>query len=99
MTMKPWSRRDDRHVEEEVEFDFPMDELLPAPAPTITTMQADCCIAAAAYLIVLPATPGRPHATELMLCGHHFRTSRDALRKANATAFDGHTKKLCAIAD
>ena len=99
MTMKPWSRREDRAVDADVEFDVPVDELISEPAPTITTMRADCCIAQAAYLVVLPATPSREHASELLLCGHHFRASREGLRRANATAFDGLTHRLCAIAE
>jgi hypothetical protein len=97
MTMKPWHRAN-QDVDGDVAFEFPMDELLPAPAPTITTMQADCCVARAEYLVVLPRTASRPRAAELFLCGHHFRTGKDALRRVNATAFDGTTNKLCAIA-
>lgn len=100
MTITPWSRRDNRKVEEEeVEFDFPIDELLPDPAPTITMMRADCCVANAAVLVVLPATDERPHPTELLLCGHHFHAGKDGLRRAKAAAYDGQTNMLCAIAD
>ncbi len=33
----------------------------------------------------MPATAVRPHRTELLLCGHHYRVSRPALASANAT--------------
>lgn len=30
------------------------------------------------------ASAGRPNQTDLLLCGHHYRVSRQALRKAGA---------------
>jgi hypothetical protein len=33
----------------------------------------------------MPATATRPHRTELLLCGHHYRVSGRALAAANAT--------------
>lgn len=33
----------------------------------------------------MPATAARPHSTELLLCGHHYRVSRQALAAAGAT--------------
>jgi hypothetical protein len=32
----------------------------------------------------MPPTHTRPHETELLLCGHHFRASRGALAAAHA---------------
>ena len=46
--------------------------------------QACCCVARAVVRVVMPPTPGRPHETELLLCGHHYRVSRDALAAARA---------------
>ena len=46
--------------------------------------QACCCVARAVVRVVMPPAPGRPHETELLLCGHHFRVSRDALSAAHA---------------
>jgi hypothetical protein len=34
--------------------------------------------------VVMPSTPDRPHGTELLLCGHHYRVSRAALAAAHA---------------
>jgi hypothetical protein len=34
--------------------------------------------------VVMPPTPARPHQTDLMLCGHHYRASRAALAAAGA---------------
>jgi hypothetical protein len=47
--------------------------------------QACCCVARAVVRIVMPPTAGRPHGTELLLCGHHYRISRAALAAAHAT--------------
>jgi len=33
----------------------------------------------------MPPAPARPHETELLLCGHHYRVSRQALVAAHAT--------------
>ena len=33
----------------------------------------------------MPPTTTRPRQTELLLCGHHYRGSREALAAANAT--------------
>ena len=46
--------------------------------------QACCCVARAVVRIVMPPAPGRPDETELLLCGHHYRVSRDALSAAHA---------------
>ena len=32
----------------------------------------------------MPPTAARPHETELLLCGHHYRVSRPALEAAHA---------------
>jgi hypothetical protein len=53
--------------------------MLPGP-----TDQACCCVARAVVRVVMPPTRGRPHETELLLCGHHYRTSRQALAEAKA---------------
>jgi len=53
--------------------------MLPGP-----TDQACCCVARAVVRVVMPPSPGRPHETELLLCGHHYRSSRQALAKAKA---------------
>jgi len=46
--------------------------------------RACCCVARAVVRVVMPPTPGQPHETELLLCGHHYRVSRDALAAARA---------------
>ena len=51
----------------------------PAPAGP-----ACCCPARPLVRVVMPATAARPHRTELLLCGHHYRVSRQALAAARA---------------
>jgi hypothetical protein len=46
---------------------------------------ACCCPANPVVRVIMPATTARPHRTELLLCGHHYRVSRQALAAANAT--------------
>ena len=46
---------------------------------------ACCCPANPVVRVIMPATAARPHRTELLLCGHHYRVSREALAAANAT--------------
>jgi hypothetical protein len=47
--------------------------------------EACCCVARAVVRVVMPPTAARPHETELLLCGHHYRVSRAALTAARAT--------------
>lgn len=50
--------------------------------------RACCCVAPAVVRVVLPASPGRPHETDLLLCGHHYRASRRALSAAHARVYE-----------
>lgn len=61
----------------------------PAAAPSggagpASLDRACCCVARAVVRVTIPPAPGRPHETELLLCGHHYRASRDALAAAHA---------------
>jgi hypothetical protein len=46
---------------------------------------ACCCPARPVVIAIMPPSAGRPHQTELLLCGHHYHTSQRALRAAGAT--------------
>ena len=46
--------------------------------------RACCCTAGAAVQVTMPQGPSRRHSTELLLCGHHYRVSRQALAVAGA---------------
>jgi len=50
--------------------------------------QSCCCSARAMVQVVMPPAPARPHRTELLLCGHHYRVSRQALVAAGATVHE-----------
>jgi len=49
--------------------------------------RACCCPARPAVVAIMPPAPGRPHPTELLLCGRHYRVSQTALAVAGAAAF------------
>jgi hypothetical protein len=63
----------------------PDDAIAPGQASAGLAGQACCCPARAMVQVVMPPTPARPHRTELLLCGHHYRVSRQALAAAGAT--------------
>jgi len=56
-----------------------------AAGTAVPAGRACCCPATAVVRVVMPSTPARPHETELLLCGHHYRVSRQALAAAHAT--------------
>jgi hypothetical protein len=60
------------------------DDTIGAGSPSVLG-PACCCPANPVVRVVMPATAARPHCTELLLCGHHYRVSRQALAAANAT--------------
>jgi hypothetical protein len=45
---------------------------------------ACCCPAQAMVRVIMPPAATRPHETELLLCGHHYRVARQALTAAHA---------------
>ncbi len=47
-----------------------------------------CCPARPVVRVLIPPTAERRHAADLLLCGHHYLTSRAALAAANAVAID-----------
>lgn len=52
--------------------------------PAGSAGSACCCPARPAVRVIMPPCPGRPHTTELLLCGHHFRVSRASVTAAKA---------------
>ena len=60
---------------------------LHGPAVGLTD-QACCCVARAVVRVVMPPTADRPHETELLLCGHHYRVSRTDLSAAHASVHE-----------
>lgn len=47
-----------------------------------------CCPAHPAVVVLIPPSPGRSHRTDLLLCRHHYRASRQALAAAGAILHD-----------
>jgi hypothetical protein len=56
--------------------------------------RACCCPAKPVVIAVMPPAPGRDHATDLLLCSHHYRASREALTAAGAAVFDGAGRRV-----
>lgn len=50
--------------------------------------RACCCSAKPMVIAVMPPSANRPHPTDLLLCGHHYRASRHALGLAHAAVLD-----------
>ena len=60
------------------------DDTIEAGSP-VALGPACCCPANPVVRVIMPASAARHHRTELLLCGHHYRVSRQALAAANAT--------------
>ena len=56
--------------------------------PLIGAERACCCPARPVVTVIMPSAPGRPHPVDLLLCGHHLRVSREALKAAGAAVYD-----------
>jgi hypothetical protein len=52
---------------------------------TALLTRACCCPARPAVQVIMPPAPERPHETDLLLCEHHFRFSREALAATGAS--------------
>ena len=58
----------------------PLDETL----PVVREDRACCCPAQPVVRVIMPPTPERPDSVDLLLCGHHYRVSRQALAAVRA---------------
>jgi len=56
------------------------DDILPAGHED----RACCCPAYPVVRVIMPSTSERRHSVDLLLCGHHYRVSRQALAAAGA---------------
>ena len=74
-----------------------------APVPSLWSSplrdedRACCCPARPVVRVIMPPIPGRPHAVDLLLCGHHYRNSRQVLAAAGATIDDLPSKADAAL--
>jgi hypothetical protein len=50
--------------------------------------RACCCVAKPTVIAIMPPAAGRRYQVDLLLCGHHYRVSRQALAAAGATVLD-----------
>jgi hypothetical protein len=77
----------------------PLDDAIPAREES--SGLACCCPAKATVRVTIPPTQARPHETDLLLCGHHYRVSRDALTAAHAVvqALPGTSEDIAAWID
>jgi hypothetical protein len=63
----------------------PLDDAIPArDASAGLADRACCCSAKPMVRVIMPPTQARQHETDLLLCGHHYRVSRQALAAAGA---------------
>jgi hypothetical protein len=63
----------------------PLDDAIPVRNATAGLGDRACCCPAKALVrVLMPPTVVRPHETELLLCGHHYRASSQALAAAGA---------------
>jgi hypothetical protein len=60
----------------------PWDDMLPG-SPAEYEDRACCCPAFPVVRVIMPAAERR-HSVDLLLCGHHYRVSRQALAAAGA---------------
>ncbi len=63
----------------------PGDTAGPAAEAAGQAGRACCCPAMPVVRVTVPATLARPHQTDLLLCGHHYRVSRHALAATSVT--------------
>lgn len=61
----------------------PQDDMLPGSPPWHED-RACCCPAHPVVRVTMPPTQQRRHSVDLLLCGHHYRVSREALATAHA---------------
>jgi hypothetical protein len=64
-------------------FGMAQDETL-SGWPAWRADRACCCPAQPVIRAIIPPTPERRHSVDLLLCGHHYRVSRQALAAARA---------------
>ena len=64
-------------------FGRPPDETLPGRLAWRED-RACCCPGEPVVEVIMPPTSERPHSVDLLLCGHHYRVSRESLAAAGA---------------
>jgi hypothetical protein len=93
MGVRPWERRAQRSIEaarsaRATPGDVAPDDLIDGGAHRLHLDRADCCVAPAAFRVVLPATTGRRYPADLRFCLHHYRKVAVRLWCAHASVYD-----------
>jgi hypothetical protein len=65
-----------------------IDDSLDQAEPGWALEVACCCPSRPAVRVVMPASADRPRPAELLLCGHHYRASRERLVRSRASVYD-----------
>lgn len=66
----------------------PPDNTVLQAEPAWLLETACCCPARPTVRALVRASQERPRPVELLLCGHHYRNSREALIEAGASVYD-----------
>ena len=66
----------------------PPDNNLSQGEPVWLLEMACCCPSRPAVRVMIPPSADRPRPAELLLCGHHYRSSCEALIRAKASIYD-----------
>src|SRR5271157_1597205 len=61
--------------------------------------RACCCPGRPVVRVLIPPTSARPHSVDLLLCGHHYRTSLAALAAADAVILDDRRSGGASVKD
>jgi hypothetical protein len=79
----------------------PGDNAISSAEPAGLADRSCCCASKAAVRVTLPPATDRPKATDLLLCGHHYRVSRRALDGARVfvTKLPGISSDIAAWID
>jgi hypothetical protein len=62
----------------------PLDDAIPSRRAPAGLDRACCCPAMPMVRVAMPPTADRASETDLLLCGHHYRVSRQGLAAAGA---------------
>jgi hypothetical protein len=68
-------------------YDRPQDDILP-DSSVWREDRACCCPAPPVVRVIMPPTLERRYSVDLLLCGHHYRVSRQALAAADGRVED-----------
>jgi hypothetical protein len=95
VTTLPWHPSNGPRPAEDDGYDQPSSGVVAPTRPIRFAWQrADCCVAPAAYRVVFAAAQTGERPAELLLCGHHYRSSRDALARREASVYDANGRPV-----